>query len=291
MNSTQLVDSIKFHGSVPEAQIQFSPDVVLFLATHEMRERLAPFVIGVNQSYFEYPYEIAVTKGKAKYRLPSRASFGAIAGLYLVSDSGMVSQLTPIVRTQVTSINEGPVTSYYYEGNAVVLYPTPNQNYTLIVPINLRPPEITQLSKHGQITDFDPVLRRVTLSSIPSTLPDLTIIDFQKGSSGYETIQIDNRIESTDTVNKILTLRDPLPDWLEAGDYISPAETAPYPGVPLDLHSTLALMGASRCLLNMGQFDQKAAVDKMITDNLKTFGGMMFPRSNAETQKITSQLV
>jgi len=289
MNSTELITSIKLNGPVPEAQ-KLGSAALLRLATEEMHERMISFIMGMNKAYFEYVLSVPVLAGRKKYRISPRAAYGAVGGLALITGNS-VRHLIPISRNEISTTAAGPTERYYFEGSSVILYQTPTQDGSLELTINLRPSDITELSNHGAIADFDLSLQTITLYSIPQSLSVGALCDFLKGSSGFEILGLDNKITAIDENTGVITFESALSADLEIGDYVSPTGTAPFPQIPVDLHSTLALMTASRVLGSLGQLDQKGALDGRIKENLQTFAGIMFPRAGGENQKIVSPLL
>lgn len=289
MNTTELIASAKLNGALPEDQDQFNDTNILLLATEEMRERLVPFVMGMNQNFFDFVVRQSLTAGKRKYRLPSRAILSSLVDIQMEEDN-RIYPLVPISKTEVRSLAQGATEYFYFEGGSIVLHRAPERTGpSLVYTVQLRPSDLVTPALCGRIVTIDAPLRRLTLDSVPSSFTATSKVDLIKAQSPFEPLQIDNVISTV--VGTLLTLTSDLPEDLEVGDYVCPPGKSLFPGVPEDLHSTLALMTASRCLGSLGQLDQKAALDERIKANLEIQTRNIFPRSRGESEKIVSTLL
>jgi hypothetical protein len=284
MNNTDFVKSVKINGSVPENQLQFDDQTILDLATEEMYEKMAPFVSLLNSGYLESSLQISIVAGVAGYRISHLSQYGGVKDVWLNTGGNFMS-LIPIQETEKTSATGTPH-SYYWSGSKIVLYPTPNSSGTLSLAVRLRPAQMTLFANHAIITAIDTALNTLTVSSLPTTIALNSYVDVQSQSSIYEHIQIYNQVTAINT--NVLTMGSPISTEISIGDYICPTGTCAFPQIPLELHSTLALMTASRCLGSLGQLDQKAAIDSRIEENLGRFKVVMWPRGRGENEKIVS---
>lgn len=290
MNAAELIQSIKLNGSVAENQVQYSDEAILRLASEEQRERLIPFVMSMTEGYLEYTILQDIDVNKSKYRISPRAVLGAVTDVSILSGVN-ISHLNLVSRSSVLTNEAGATDSFYYEGSSIVLYRKPSQTGVLLTTVNLRPSEITKLSNHSQAIAFDSVLQTVQVSSLPSGFQVGALIDFQERTSGFELIGIDNQILSINTNTNEITFKSPLPDTMSLGVWLCPAATTPIPQVPEDLHSTLALMTASRILLVGSYLEQRAVMEQRIKDNLGMFSPLMYPRNSGMNQHISSPLL
>lgn len=287
MNNTEFIKSVKLNGSVPENQLQFDDQTILDLATEEMDERMVPFMSAINSGYMEYPLTIPLQSGISGYRVSSRVLYGGIKDVWISSGTG-IYPLIPMNETLKDNATGNPQ-YYYFSGPYVCVYPTPTvTSLSLNLKVRLRQSKMTVYTNHGQITAIDTSLNTVTLASIPVTLTAGADVDFQEATPIHDICQIQNKITTLDTLTNVATMRDALPTDLSVGDFICPAATCAFPPIPQELHSTLALMTASRCLGALGQLDQKAAIDKRIDENLGRLRVSMWPRGRGENEKIVS---
>ena len=281
MNNTELVTSIKILGAVPENQDQFSPAALLNLATEEMNERMLPFMLMLNQGSYDYPFQISVVAGTRRYYLSSRASFGTLRDIALVYPNVKVN-LIPIDPTLAVKQSAGATMGFYFQQSRIVLDRPPASSGVLEYTARIRPSRLTESSYSAVVTGFDAALKTITVDQIPAAFTAGYKLDTVKGSSGFDLIDLDNAIVSVDGLTKILTMTNALSTDIAIGDYVSPAGTSACPQLPEELHSTLSMMTATRCLFSLGQLDQKAALDERIKENLQMFKMVMSPRGRGE---------
>lgn len=281
MNNTELATSIKILGAVPENQDQFSAAALLNLATEEMNERMLPFMFMLNQGSYDYPFQIPVVAGTRRYYLSSRASYGTVRDLSLVYPNTKIN-LIPIDPTLAIKQSSGPTMGYYFQQSRIVLDRPPAVDGVLEYTARIRPSRLTETTYSAIITAFDPILRTITIDQIPTAFTAGYLLDTVKGKSAFDLIDIDNAILSVDTLTNTLTMTRELSIDVSVGDYVSPAGSSAVPQLHEELHSTLSMMTASRCLFSLGQLDQKAALDERIMQNLQMFKLVMSPRGRGE---------
>lgn len=285
MNNTELVASIKILGGIPENQGQFSPASILNLATEEMSERMLPFLIVLSTGLYNYDFTIPIVVGTQKYFISPRAAFMSIRDIKLIGSTTNIN-LLPIDPTRALKSSAGPINGYYFQQSKIVLDRIPAQAATLGYSARIKPSSLTETSYSSQVTAFNAALKTITLSSVPTAFIAGYNLDTIKSTSGHDLIDIDNPIASIATLT--LTMTNALSLDIAVGDWLSPAGTSPVPQMSDELHSTLSLMCASRCLLTLGQLDQKKALDERINENLKMFKVVMWPRGRGETEIATS---
>lgn len=285
MNNSQLIASVKLLGAVPENQLQFSDDNILLLCTEELHERIGPFLTALNSDYLVHDYTFQTVADQRDYRLPRACAYGGIRDIF---DAGGRS-LIPIDPTSIKTRNYGKPHFFFFTGQKLSFYPTPTYQADLTLRCLTRMPTLTPITNHAVITAIDPVLKQLSFSLVPTSFVAGTFIDIQKPTGSFEIAQIANKILSATTTD-ILLESDISPD-VAVGDYVCLEATAAFPPIPEDLHSTLALCGASRCLLSLGWMDQMAVVDKKIDTNFARLKNVMWPRSKGETEKVVSILL
>lgn len=283
MINTKLVENIKRMGAIPENQEQWSDEKVLDIATDEMNERMLPFLFMINQGAFDHEFTLSILANVQTYPLSSRASFGSVRDIRMISGERKTN-LIPIDPTQAVSTAAGSPRGYHFQKSRIVLDCPPAQDGTLSYTARLRPSRLTEASLSARVESFDPALRTITLDAVPAAFQTGLKCDAIMYESAHDILQIDNVILSIDTLTKTLTMTSDLPSSLAVGDWIAPAGTSPVAQLSEELHSTLALMAATRYLFTIGQLDQMAAVDERVKANLLAFRSVMYPRGRGESE-------
>lgn len=283
MNNTQLALNIKRMGAIPENQEQWPDANILDIATDEINERMLPFLFMVNQGAFDHVLNLQMVENVQTYPLSSRASFGSVRDIRTVS-GGKKTNLIPLDPTLAVYASSGSPSGFHFQKSWIVLDRPPAFSGVIEYTARIRPSKLTEINYSARVTAFNPLLRTITVDALPAAFAAQMRVDVVMGQSAHDLLQIDNVILSIDVPSLTLTMGSDLPASIAVGDWISPAGTSPVPQFTEELHSTLALMGASRYLFTIGQLEQKSAVDERIKENLMAFKAVMYPRGRGETE-------
>lgn len=281
--TTDLIASIKRRASVPTNQNLFSNDDFLSLANEEMNINLIPQLLSIKEEYFVADYDVTVTSGTSSYSIPTRAIGLKLRDVQLISN-GNVSSLPRLYEDDRASTSEQR-TGFYLKGNNVVISPTPaNSSDTLRLSHFRRPNELVTTAECAQISSIDINNNQVTVSTLPSTISTSTVIDFIRGSNGFECLGIDYTVSGVSGTTVTFTS---LPTSLAVGDWIALAQETPIPQIPVELHSVLAQMVAVKCLEAMGDSKVEIAEQKLQLMKSAAFN-LLSPRVDGENKKITN---
>src|SRR6185312_3604965 len=176
-----LISLIQSQGMLPDASSgSYSPAVLLNLASWELRLTLAGQILSVRAKYYETFQDTAVQAGVSKLLIPYRAIGGVLSAVQYLYGLD-IRELNPIepVAARTTNPAMSP-SNYYFENNAIVLYPTPNSSQGTVRQRYLqRPSRLEQTINCAQVTAFDPVAMTVTCAGgLPSTWTTSSLIDF-----------------------------------------------------------------------------------------------------------------
>lgn len=288
LSNTELVNSIKINGAVPENEADFSDSVILALADEVMQQTLLPVILAVKEEYFVFEQPFPVTGGKKKYRIPSR-SIGGVLRDVQVSRGNSITSLPQINPEDIQTSAQGSPHSFYMQSSSVVLYPTPSASdgSELILKYFIRPAMLTPVVNASRVATIDLLTNTVTLQAMPSVFLAASVVDFTKGTAHYETLSIGHTITSIDGTSLQLSS---VPEDLEVGDWLSLTGYSPVPSIPEDYHGVLALLTASKILQSLGQSDQEAALIQKAETSLARLGAVLSPRVLGEPKKYTSPL-
>lgn len=277
-DTSTLLTDIKERGSLPDEDSRFTDALLLSAATLEMREGVAPMLTASRLEHLIYPYAVAVTVGRASYRMPPKAVGGALRDVVFYGTDGNPEPLTLLSSDEVRTIGNpatlGTPKGYYLRNYEVVLAPVSNVTGTLRLPYYARP---NRLVLDGASTVDG--ARSITCStaaynSVSRTL-FLTLLDVDPpavingGLSGSQALEIVRASPGFETLltstEGTTTIAEVAPDtWLYtitgltadpgavAGDYICLPGESPVPQLPVELFGLLAVRAARRALKAVG---------------------------------------
>lgn len=230
MNTSDLITSLKIHGSFPTSNDLFSNSDFLVLFNHAMQTEIVPIMLMLSEDYFLLTKNFTVSAGSS-YRLPSRAIGSKLRDLQ-VEDGG--GNLIPLKRL-FEEDRPANLTGYYIVRNSVELG---NQfvSGTLKMKYYARPNKLVVTTDCAQIVSISTGLNQIEVSSVPSTMTTGTLCDLVQNKNPYDLLDYDTAIVGISGTT--ITLNS-LPTDLVVGDWLCLAEQSPVPMVPEEMHPVL----------------------------------------------------
>lgn len=282
---TALLASIRRRGFFENSTATGTADAdLLALANEELQSSLVPFIMNLHEEYFLWQYTVTMTAGTAAYRIPSRAMGAKLREVDVVTTG---SEVRNLVRISADELEEWPQgsngtpTAFYVRGNNVVLVPAPAQAETLRLTYFIRPNELKVSTTTGlqAITAIDTGNGRVTVSSTTG-ITTSTLVDFHKGTSGFEHLSIDQTPSVVGTPSGTVTVT--LPTGLAVGDYIVLAEQSLVPQVPADFHPLLSQRVVCKLLEARGFFQKLGPAQAQLREMEEILRRAYAPRVDGE---------
>lgn len=265
--SSQLIESIKRKGMLPETNATFTDQDFLDFATEEIDLAILPLVLSLHEDYYLYVDKIPITDNtKKRYKIPHRAIGNKLK--YVGIQRG--DQIWPLNRISFedryrkdTVIVPYGVQYFYIENDEIVLDVAPQADY-LVMAYYLRP--------NALVTD-DNMLRIINISGNIVTVSDGHLehysagdkIDFISRESPNKLLKIDIPIVSIDYTLKTITFGS-VPSNVNIGDYICFAEKTAIPQIPTELQSLLTQRVVARCLEALGSLQELQAANAKIAE-------------------------
>lgn len=276
MNTTELISALKIHGSFPTSDDLFSDSDFLVLFNHQMQAEIIPMMLKVNEEFFLQYKDFTITSG-GLYRIPTRAIGTVIRDLKVIDGS---SNETSLIRLFEEDRGSG-VSGYYLNRNSVELSTDYSSN-TLRMKYFARPGKLVLTTDCAQITDISGTT--ITVSSLPSTMTNGTVIDFVQNTNPYDLLEMDVAIATASGTT--LTFAS-VPSGLAEDDWICIAGESPVPMVPEEMHPVLIQSALCKTL--------SSKKDKAYKDELETLVrvkedaiNMLDPRVQNNTNKVRS---
>jgi hypothetical protein len=280
--TTDLINNIKLRGSFPTANDLFSNADYLSILNDEVMNQVTPLLSKVNEEYFLAYQDMTAFSGLNAYRIPKRSIGSMLREVQLIDGSGNVSSLQRLFEEDKYSTSQG-LLGYYLKSNQVILSPTPiSSNYTLRFVYIRRPSKFVLPSACAQIIAISG--NTITVSALPSTMTNNTLVDFVQGSSPYDLLQVDTAIASVSGTT--LTFSS-VPADLAVNDYISLAGEACVPMIPDELIPFLVQSALVICLASKKDNSVELEVKKL-EEMKKTLIDLLTPRVKDNSVKIKS---
>jgi hypothetical protein len=289
--TTGLLASIRRRASLPNTATAGTADAdLLAYANEELQLRLTAQIMSLREDYFLTHDDRAISG--ARYRIPTRAIGGKLAGVYLLDAAGNV--LEKLERESHSRLEDwvssGSASAIHVEGNAVVLLPSAATTATTLrLSYYSRPGELVSAALAIPIASISGGAATVNINSGIGTSGPLDIV---KSSPGFECALTDAvaALDNTDfgTLGQS-TITFASLEGVAKGDYIAPAGTSPVPQIPLEFHAILAQRAALKALQALGD---KAGVDdakRELAEMEEAIGVLASPRIDSSPQKIINR--
>lgn len=290
--TTALLNSIKTRAMVPTSQQTFGDPDILALATEELKLGVVPFMMKNRSEYFVTYSDTPIVSGTSTYSIPTRAIGGKIKGASLVDSAGNILPFPLIDKADLPFFNNsngGGRFSFYFEGNDVVLVPTPTSTPNLSIRFSYysRPGDLVQTTSAAQITSINSGANQVTVSSLPTSITTSTSVDFIKGRPGFELRGMDRTISLI--ASTTLTFSTSLPSSLAVNDWIALSEQSPIPQIPTELHPMLAQRTAIKILESLGDDQGLKLAQGKLQEMEQNALHLISPRSDANPKKLINR--
>lgn len=263
--SEDLITSIKNRSFVPVSQDTFTEDDILLIASEEMKLGIVADIMKTRQDFFLTSKQTTVTAGIDRYGVPAGAIGNALKNLFLLDSAGGRKKLSLLDIDNSPAFNgsSGEPQYYYFEGDEVILLPSPSTGYSLEFMYFRSPSQLALTETCAKITVVSTVAGVTTLTVDTDLTADLSIgdeVDFLSAKSPFllwadevtivaiSSTQI--QVASTDIDDAGGTVQP------QVGDYICPTGTANIPMIPPEWHPVLAQSTAVRLLMGLGDNDK-----------------------------------
>ena len=288
MNTAELLASIKRGVAIPANQNRYTDVDILAMANEETQTKLLPVLMSLRQEYLVRKDTVAIVAGQFAYPIPYRAVGRTLRDVLFITGNTLAS--LPYIQPEDAqyysnnAYSTGTPTGFYFEGDNVIVIPTPNSTVgSLVLKYALRCSALTDISTAGQITAINTTGNYVTVASMPSILTIGANADFIQGKSGNTIIAMDQTITNISSTNIYFTS---LPSTLAIGDWVSLAETSPVVQLPQEMHQVLAQAVECRLLEGLGDFEGLQASSAKLAEKTVAMLSLLTPRIQGEQIKI-----
>lgn len=289
----RLIDGLKRRGVVPASQSLYQDSDILAMADDLIEGTIVPLITSLREDYFVVKTITPIVSGTFEYDIPYRA-VGRILREIKVVGSAVESSTTTKRRLTRMSLGDEHIyhssatpQAFYLRGDKIALVPTPMSSDLLLeLWWHMRPNRLTVTSSCAQVQSIS--MDTVTCVSVPTTMTASTLVDFIQGVQGCTTLDYDIAISNV-SGNQIAFVTDAVPSTLQAGDWISLAQTSPVIQLPDEAYALLETYLAQRILIGLGDIEGAQILNDAVGREEKLLKGLLEPRVIGEPKKIINR--
>lgn len=308
MNSTDIATETRYAAFIGDAtQYPDYPDSrVLTEANKQMLATFTKPVVSSRQGFWMHKAFIAVTAGRANYRVPARSVTGGAELVEIADASGYYCRIGEATAEQadtydLPSPQTGTPQVYVMYGDQIVLYPTPSVAYTLRLSIYLRPSRlVTQQSTtigggtvRGQVTLINTATRQITVNALPFDQELAAPAAITSGLQKIDVVHPDGWHElplwgASQTISGLIFTIGGTLDMseIELGDFVRVSEQTDWPQLPDEFHSTLCSAAAVQIMMQLNMAAKAGILVQSMAADLDRFKSLINPRVKAEPRLI-----
>ncbi len=275
--SDDLVTDIQRNSYLTTAQRNFTPAQLLLIADQELMGALAPMLVSLQQGYYEEDADQTCVVGQAGYDFDQYAMWTKLRMLELLDNTGTPVELTQITPEQknMYQIGNGLPRGFMLENKQIVLYPAPDDTYTLRQKIYRRPGAMVQTAFAAQVLSV--VGTTVTYTGAkPSTFTASSSHDFYRGISPFR--RVGTAITATGSPGATQqTFAADDAALLQPGDWVCVEGQTVFPDIPLEITphlSDLVIRSLARTQgdsqsyqIQRGEIVERARAELSVTGN------------------------
>ena len=282
-----LIASVKRRARIPTAQSMFSTADFLAILNEELISYVVPIINSVREEYLLASQEVPLEANLVNYRIPSRATGGALREVNIIDANGTVYNLTHVALDQV----EGARRGFTIDGNTLwILTDLPEAfdgSQTLRMVFLARPGTLVAAGTYATIQSVTAATKTVTLTAmIPTTFTTAVLYEFISGTPGFETQAFEAAATSASGTTMIFAAD--LPGDLAAGDFVCLANESPVAQIPLELHPLLCQRAAVRCLEALGDSENLNSAAQVLPRMEADAKTLLTPRVQGEAPKLVN---
>jgi len=250
--SSDLIEAVRVTVTLPSNQALMTDDRLLGLANEEIDSKIVPMITSLNQDFFVTLEEEALVDGQAEYDIPYRAIGRTLRDLKLKDSSNYVRNVVkiPLEEAHISRYETFPI-SFYFQGDKIVLVPTPNDATLTVQKYYLKKPNsLTKASLGARVTGVSGNI--LTLSNVPSTFVTSATVDIIAGKQGNSLRAMDQTI--TNVSGSQITVST-VPTATAIGDYVGLSCESIVIQLPDEIFPYLVLLTSKRVFEAIGDYE------------------------------------
>jgi hypothetical protein len=278
----ELLAGIKKRIVIPASQALLTDPEILSYADMVTSSYLVPVIRSTAQEYFVTKTTTPTVANQAEYAIPYRAIGRTLRDLKIADTGGSVRDMPLIALEDAHLYSFGGTvpTGHYFQGDRIVLLPTPQTaDLTLHIFWEMPPGKLALVDNCARVTGI--TATTVTVSAAPSTITTGTVVDFIAGQSGNSTLAFDKTVSNVAATTYTFATGD-IPATLAIGDYVAPQGCTPYVQLPNEAMSLLETATDQRILNTIGDFEGAGRLEEDRKREDKDLKILLEPRNQGE---------
>lgn len=294
--TNQLVSNVKRRAGVPSNESLYTNQDILDFVNEAMYGEIVPIIISQREQYFIESKTYVIEDGKAKYPIPAEAIGGKLRSIGIVNnnDTDAFAILPQIDIEQIgQSANYGSAFSelyFYFEGNNVVLYPTPNRtksDVSLRLKYYRRPNELVTFNEGALISNVNTGTFTLNVNAVPTSWAVGDTVDIVAGRPPFDVVA--SGIEITASTPTTLTFSSGDLDNVSKNDTVALEGFSIIPNIAMpEAHNLLVQAGVVRLLEGVDDGNGLQTALALYERQKDAFRKLITPRADSSSRKIVA---
>lgn len=291
-----VISGIKARSIFSTNQITINENQLLSFLNSVIQLDMVSLIDTTNQEFFVRSVDVPLVASQSRYRIPYRAMGRTLRDLKFHdtdSSNQRYSNMALIDPTDLQFYQVGykNYAAFYFKGDSVIVVPdvpaSISSTACLQMWYKLKPNVPCLLDDSATVVSVS--APNVTVNAVPTNLTTGSLIDFIQGREGCDIYDFDQTI--TNIAGSTITFAaGVVPDELQAGDYISLAQTSPVINMlPEECQPLIENKTAKLLLASIGDMAGSTQFDTWIKDMEEMIQKMVQPRTDGNPQVIMNR--
>lgn len=281
-----FIESVKERTFAPISQSTFNDTKIITTANEEMELNLASELVVIREDFLLVDQNASIVANKSHYGIPERSIGNALKTLFYRDAAGVLRDpglklIDSSRRAEFAATGPEPE-AFYFEGDEVVIVPTPTvSSGTLVFSFPGKPNQLIATASCAKITAVasnTPAASFTVNTDLTGSLSVGSLVDIISAKSPFKSWTYQAAITqiTSSLIEVALTSvygQDGSTIEPQVGDYICPSGFSNIPQIPTVYHPVLAQMVAVRVLSSLGDTEKlssaEKALEKMLVKALK----------------------
>jgi hypothetical protein len=296
MRTSEFLEDVKRHISVPTYQPRFTDDDILKLASSEQKSSICSEITSLREEFFVVNEFVTFPSATGKVQIPERAIGRTIRDIWLSTTNStdetdyysiIKIDLEEIRQYKNSIISEGPY-AWYLQNDYVHVFPKISSDCYGLLKYSQRPSEIVLESRTATVVSYTD--DTVTVDEVPDNIEVGSKCDITKVEAGFEIIIKDAVVSNVSATTITFTGYDatnPLSGF-SAGDIVSLKRETSVIQLPEDWHDCLiwATCKAISYALGVPEFIEQS--EKQYAGCVQEARNLCSPRAEASRPKVVN---
>ena len=287
---------------------------VLSIANMELSSRVLPLVLSINEEYNVQTIDIPIVANKTQYRMPDRAMGSKVRDVrYIQGGTQLPLPRIEIEQLQAFTLNASGVPyGFWLEAGSINLVPSPPAGGALRIRYYTAPRKFVpwdgattsvNIGIVGSVQGYYTVARLNDTVGLTATSPTFTTpltkqVDVVSSRTPYEYLAIDTVVTTAGPTARLTVPGAPqvpgnapnMSPNIRAGDILASGDTSPIVQLPDEAYPLLVYRTAISLMIQLGDFDKAAGLEKVYSGIEASYLKMFSPRVDGAPKKMQGLL-